>query len=418
MDQSKLKVLRSFLTWFLTFYLVFWGYQTFIVKPEVDPTVPVELADIELNLTTSKVVLGNPLLLHIKNNQSDAWEYADMCADGNRLEFSRLLIGKTFPLEYGSEICAKNLPASLTVPAGESVSLSLGTLNGQLFSEAGNYQVALPESVEVSSEATNFIYKEPGFFRKGFRTIVTTPLFNLLVFFVDKIPGNILGWAIVAMTLIVRIILVAPNQKAMKSQRKLQKLQPEIASLKKKHKDNQQAVAMATMALYKKHKINPMSSCLPIFLQMPFLLGIYFVVRDGITPHFAQKLYNFQSGFDLSVVDNYFFGLDLSVPDIFVLPVIVGVAQFFAMKLAMIHTKKKTDNKPAKKGNKKGPDMADQMQQMQKMMLYVFPFMIAFFTATFPAGVGIYWLTSTVFGIAQQRFVNWQLDRPKVKRKD
>jgi len=175
---------------------------------------------------------------------------------------------------------------------------------------------------------------------------------------------------------------------------------------------------MATMALYKKHKINPMSSCLPILLQMPFLLGIYFVVRDGITPHFAQKLYGFQSDFDLSVVDNSFFGLDLSVPDMFVLPVIVGVAQFFAMKLAIIHTKKKADKNPVKKDPKKGPDMADQMQQMQKMMLYVFPFMIAFFTATFPAGVGIYWLTSTLFGIAQQRFVNWQLDRPKVKRKE
>jgi len=62
--------------------------------------------------------------------------------------------------------------------------------------------------------------------------------------------------------------------------------------------------------------------------------------------------------------------------------------------------------------------MADQMQQMQRMMVWVMPLMIGFFTATFPAGVGIYWLTSTIFGIGQQKFVNWQLDKPKVKRKE
>lgn len=155
---------------------------------------------------------------------------------------------------------------------------------------------------------------------------------------------------------------------------------------------------------------------------MPFLLGIYFVVRDGVRPQFEHLLYSFQSGIDLSLVDNAFFGLDLSVPDMFVLPVIVGLAQFAAMKLAIPSTPKEPDTKAvSKKGKKKPanePDMAAQMQQMQKMMVWIMPIMIAFFTATFPAGVGIYWLTSTIFGIGQQKLVNWQLDRPKVKRKE
>jgi YidC/Oxa1 family membrane protein insertase len=62
--------------------------------------------------------------------------------------------------------------------------------------------------------------------------------------------------------------------------------------------------------------------------------------------------------------------------------------------------------------------MMAQMEQMQKMMLWMLPLMIGFFTATFPAAVGIYWLTSTVFGIGQQKLVNWQLDKPQVRRKD
>ena len=180
-------------------------------------------------------------------------------------------------------------------------------------------------------------------------------------------------------------------------------------------------LAMETMALYKKHKINPMSSCAPMLLQMPFLIGIYLVVKDGLSPHLNHLLYPFHSGVDLSIVDTNFLGLNLEIPNIWVLPVLVAVAQFIAIKLSMSAAKKQQGPKIVEKKKEtkdKSPDMAEQMEQMQKMMLWMLPLMIGFFTATFPAAVGIYWLTSTVFGIGQQKLVNWQLDKPQVRRKE
>jgi len=418
MNKSKLELVRSFLTWFLTFYLLFWGFQLFLAGDE-DENVVQNLPDIQV-LTKNKLVEGTPLSVTLQNNTDQDWVYIGICDDGRRPEVSRVFNQtQTVNLEYSRTDCEQFIASEdLVVPAQGSYTLGFGALNAKFFTEPGNYQVNLPTSV-TETEPAGFVLKKAGFIRSTFRSIITQPLFNLLVFFVDKIPSHSLGWAVVAMTLLVRLILLFPNQKAMKSQRKLQKLQPEIQAMKKKHGKNQQAMALGTMELYKKHKVNPMSSCLPIFLQMPFLLGIYFVVRDGISPQFQGLLYAFQSKVDLSVVNNAFFGLDLSIPNIWVLPVIVGVAQFFAMRLAIPQTKKDTPSKKVSKKKKSSePYMAEQIQQMQKMMIWVFPFMIAFFTATFPAGVGIYWLTSTVFGIAQQKFVNWQIDQPKVKRKE
>jgi YidC/Oxa1 family membrane protein insertase len=282
-------------------------------------------------------------------------------------------------------------------------------------SDAGETQTLTTAEFEI---------KEAGWIRKAFRLVITQPLFNGLVFFIETLPTHSLGWSIILLTLIVRILLFLPNQKAMKSQRKLQKLQPHIQSLRKKHKDNQQAVAMETMALYKKHKINPMSSCLPMLLQMPFLIGIYLVVKDGLSPHLNHLLYPFHANVDLSIVDTSFMGLNLEVPNIWVLPVLVAAAQFMAIKLSLAAAKKQqpakeVESKKDKSDKKeKAPDMAEQMEQMQKMMLWMLPLMIGFFTATFPAAVGIYWLTSTVFGIGQQKLVNYQLDKPQVRRKD
>lgn len=420
---------RSFLIWFVTFYALFWGYNTFIATPAQEGQ-KAQLSDLSLEVASDSFVLGRPFNVTLKNNQTVAWNYKEPCALDRQLVVSRVIgSAAPIPLPYSLEQCQESITsaAEIVIPAGGSYTFGFGALNNDFFTEPGTYQVSLPDAIINEKNltdytATSFTFKNPGFIRNTFRHLISQPLFNLLVFLVDKLPHHSLGWAIVVMTLLVRMVLIIPNQKAMKSQRKLQKLQPHMQALKKKHGDNQQAVAMETMALYKKHKINPMSSCLPILLQMPFLLGIYFVVRDGIRPQFEHLLYSFQSGVDLSKVDNAFFGLDLSIPNMLVLPIIVGLAQFVAMKLAIPSIPKETESKAVKKKGKKTaskePDMAAQMQQMQKMMVWVMPIMIAFFTATFPAGVGIYWLTSTVFGIGQQKFVNWQLDRPKVKRKE
>ncbi|MCL4139787.1 UNVERIFIED_CONTAM: hypothetical protein GTU68_031534 [Idotea baltica] len=173
-----------------------------------------------------------------------------------------------------------------------------------------------------------------------------------------------MGLAIILLTIVVRLILFVPNQKAMASQRELQRLQPKMTELKEKHKDNQQLLAMKTMELYKTHKINPMSSCWPILLQMPFLIGLYYIILAGLSPHMTYFLYSFQKDADLTAVDNLFLGLDLTVPNIIPLAIMVGAAQWFALRLANMRMKKKNEKNPVKKAPLQN-QMAGQMHTMR-----------------------------------------------------
>ena len=122
-----------------------------------------------------------------------------------------------------------------------------------------------------------------------------------------------------------------------------------------------------------------------------------------------------QGGFDLSIVDSVFFGLNLDLPGPILLAIAVGAAQWGAVKLSLVAKKRK--EKKSDKPVVKKEGMGGQMEQMNKVMLWVMPAMIAFFATSFPAGVSIYWLTSTVFGIFQQKLVNYQLDKPQVVKK-
>lgn len=420
MDKNVSGFLKSFLIWSCIFYLLFSVFQWFMAP---DPEAPSTVGELSLDLVDKTPVEGQLLQFRFRNETDQAWTWEHFCDNNKSLELLALVANREVAVDKPD--CGNFSPTGFTVQPQSTAIVSLPEYNTGLFNTPGNYrlewQMSSGEETKTLTTA-EFEVKEAGWLRKLFRLSITQPLFNALVFLIEVLPTHSLGWAIILLTIGVRLLLFMPNQKAMKSQRKLQKLQPHIQSLRKKYKDNQQMMAMETMALYKKHKINPMSSCLPMLLQMPFLIGIYLVVKDGLSPHLNHLLYSFHAGVDLSIVDTYFAGLDLEIPNILVLPVLVAAAQFVAIKLSLTAAKK---NQPAKAVEKKkkaekeaAPDMTAQMEQMQKMMLWLMPLMIGFFTATFPAAVGIYWLTSTVFGIGQQKLVNWQLDRPQVRRKD
>ena len=422
MKNNITSFLKSLVLWFCVFYLVFSAYQWWFAP---DLEAPTTAGQLSVELVDTTPVSGQLVQFRFNNETDQVWNWEHFCDNNNSLELLALVASTEVSVDKPD--CGNFKPMALSVPAQSSVIYTLPEFNTQLFNTPGNYRLDwnMTSGEEAKTLTTaEFEVKEAGFIRKGFRFLITQPLFNTLVFFIEILPTHSLGWAIILLTLGVRILLFYPNQKAMRSQRKLQKLQPHIQSLRKKHKDNQQALAMETMAMYKKHKINPMSSCLPMLLQMPFLIGIYLVVKDGLSPHLSHLLYAFHANVDLSIVDTMFAGLNLEVPNIWVLPVLVAVAQFIAIKLSLAAAKKQqpakeVETKKGKKSKKDDePDMMAQMEQMQKMMLWMLPLMIGFFTATFPAAVGIYWLTSTVFGIGQQKLVNWQLDKPQVGRKD
>jgi YidC/Oxa1 family membrane protein insertase len=411
MNKKIKDFLKSFLVWFSVFYLAIFLINTFRTNKEVSK----EEGSVTISSLKKSFIIGNLPRFTIKNNSDQRIEFLSPCNNNSSLKVSRVANEQNFEISDFSE-CAEKTVSEFALEPGQENSFDIRDFSTELFNEEGKYEIEMDfinGINEIQVVKSQFTLKAPGFFRKFFRTIVTAPLFNLIVLLVKTLPGHSFGISVILLTVFVRLLLFAPNQKAMRSQRELQKLQPKIEELKRKHGKNQQLLAMKTMELYKTHKVNPMGSCLPMLLQMPILIGVYLLVRNGLSPHLNYLLYAPLRSFDIGSVNMDFLIWNLEQkPTLYILPVIVGITQFFAVKLSMISAKKKKENQ-----NK--PDTTKPInaaEQTQKMMIYILPVMIGFFTVSFPAGVGVYWFTSTLFGIVQQQIVNKQLDAPQVRR--
>lgn len=230
-----------------------------------------------------------------------------------------------------------------------------------------------------------------------FQEIFYRPILNFLVFLYNVIPGHDLGVAIILLTIVIKLVLHPLSLKSLKSQKELQEVQPKIDALKEQYKDNKEGLAKATMELYKEHKINPFSSCLPLLIQLPFLLAVYRVFRDGLANRLSL-VYPFV--YKPETINAFSFGfLDLSKPNI-VLAVLAGAAQFWQAKTMMAKTPKKTET------NSKQPDIA---AMMNKQMLYLMPALTIFIGVSLPGGLTLYWFVLTLLTALQQ----WYMFRKK-----
>jgi YidC/Oxa1 family membrane protein insertase len=405
--------LKSFLVWFAIFYVIMWGYQKFFApEPEMETSVDGDVT-IETIRGGDELTIGNLAQWTIVNHSSDMITFPQPCgAETSSLQVLELGLGEKKVITDFSD-CGEFSIEEFTLQPEEARAFHLRDWNQDLFSEEGTYAIAMvfqPEDSEqepliIQSEVVEF--KAPNIIKRLFRALISKPLFNLLVILSQHMA---FGWAIVILTILVRLALYLPNQNAMKSQRRMQQLQPKLDELRKKYGKDQQQMAKKTMELYKTHKVSPMSSCWPMLIQLPIMIGVYWIVREGLSPHLSHLLYPFNLNVDLTNFDEMFLGLDLTKRNILVLPIIVAIAQWCAVKLSMVRAaKKRTTNTNAK--------TPSQMEQMNTMMLWVMPAMMGFFTATFPAAVGIYWFTSTIFAIGQQWIVNHLLDKPQVIKK-
>lgn len=263
-------------------------------------------------------------------------------------------------------------------------------------------------------ESSEFQIKPQGWLGWFWTTVFYQPIYNLLILVMSFIPGNGLGFAIIILTLLIRTVLLIPNQKALESQRRMQEVQPKLNHIKEKYKDNQEMIGKETMAVMQQHKVNPLGSCLPLLIQFPILIALYYAVQNGLNPDNSYLLYGGMQNFDYSKINVIFLGiLDLTKVNSYILPIFVGGLQFLQMKLAIVRNKKKDANKELSNDNK--PVKKNEMDTANNMMLYFMPAMIAIFTASAPAGVGLYWSTSTLYGIAQQMVVNKKAEKEKVK---
>jgi len=223
-----------------------------------------------------------------------------------------------------------------------------------------------------------------------FNTIFYDPIFNLLVFVYNTIPGYDIGVAIIIITLIIKLILYIPSKKSIKSQKDLATIQPEIEALKEKYKDNKDKMGPELMALYKRKGVNPFSSCLPLLIQLPFLFAMYKVFFNGLTKEIPpEALYSFVS--NPGILDHMAFGFINFAEKSIWLAVLAGAAQFWQSK--MLIAKKK----PGSSGGA--------MAGMGAQMTYLMPIFTIFIGSRFPAGLTFYWFLSTLFSVIQQYMV-------------
>jgi YidC/Oxa1 family membrane protein insertase len=191
------------------------------------------------------------------------------------------------------------------------------------------------------------------------------------------------------------------------------KIQPELDEIKNKYKGDQQKISLETMALWKKHRVSPIGGCLPLLIQIPILIALFYVVRTGFTPYEGYHLYSFLSSFDLAKVNPDFYGiLNLQEVNATWLPIVVGLLQYAQMKMSLSRFSGQAP-KPKSSGGI-GADLQNPLLMMNKSMTYFMPIMILLMVASLPSGVGLYLGISTLFGIAQQFTVNRSTASPGI----
>ncbi len=226
-----------------------------------------------------------------------------------------------------------------------------------------------------------------------FNALLYQPLFNLFVELYNVIPD--VGVVILIVTLLIKILLYPLTDKSIKAQKALTELQPKLEALKKQYKDNQQMMAQETMKLYKENKVNPFGSCLPLLIQIPVFLALYWVLQRGLTSQDFSPLYSFVQ--NPGTINTITLGLvDLKTPSI-ILALLAGAAQFWQSKTMMTKAPPKNAGEGSKDEN--------MMAMMNKQMLYIFPIMTVIIGINLPAGLSLYWFFSTLLTALQQHFI-------------
>jgi YidC/Oxa1 family membrane protein insertase len=224
-----------------------------------------------------------------------------------------------------------------------------------------------------------------------YNTLIYYPLLNLLVYLYNFIPD--IGVVIVLLTVLIRLALAPSFHKSLKSQKALAELQPKINELREKFKNDQQAQAQAMMQLYKDYKINPLSSCLPLLVQLPFLIAIYQVFSKALGNHLTG-LYSFVTRPE-NINPMFLNILDLSKPNL-ILGILAGAAQFWQSKIMQSQQSQAAQDPTAK--------------AIGLQTTYILPLISVIIAVRLPAGLPLYWLVTTLFSVAQQY---WVLKKPQ-----
>ena len=206
----------------------------------------------------------------------------------------------------------------------------------------------------------------------GFLWFIAQPIFWLLAV-IHSILGN-WGWSIIALTVLIKLAFFPLSAASYKSMARMRAVAPRMAELKEQHAGDRQKLSQGMMELYKKEKINPLGGCLPILVQMPVFLSLYWVLLESVEIRQAPFM---------------FWLTDLSSKDpFFILPIIMGASMFVQQKL-----------------NPTPPD------PMQAKVMKLLPIIFTFFFLWFPAGLVLYWVVNNLLSIGQQWYITRKIEK-------
>ncbi len=266
----------------------------------------------------------------------------------NVLDGSRYIIGKYSP--------------AVSVPAGAT-----HTFDNRLFA-GPKLQDHLAEVAPGLELAVDY----------GWLTVIAQPIYWLLSK-IHSVVGN-WGWSIIVLTILIKLAFYKLSETSYKSMANMRQVTPRIQALKDRYGDDKQRLNQAMMDLYKTEKINPLGGCLPILIQIPVFIALYWVLLESVEMR--------QAPFALWINN-------LSAPDpYFVLPLIMGVSMFVQQKL-----------------NPAPPD------PMQAKIMMSLPFVFTVFFAFFPAGLVLYWTVNNILSIAQQWHITRNIERAAAKKR-
>ncbi|OGG75217.1 hypothetical protein A3A41_03775 [Candidatus Kaiserbacteria bacterium RIFCSPLOWO2_01_FULL_54_22] len=226
-----------------------------------------------------------------------------------------------------------------------------------------------------------------------FHATIYDPLYNGIIFFVGIVPSHDMGLAIIALTIVVRIIIFPLSSRAIKTQMAMKRIAPEVDALKAKHKDNREAQAKAIFALYKERGVRPFASFGLVLIQFPVLIGLYWVFYAGGFPQVDPTLlYSFVQ--TPPSVNMEFLGLlDISQRSLIV-ALLAAATQLIYTRLSMGPRGQVTATEATLSG-----DMARSFDLQAR---YVLPVIIGVIAYTIPAAAPLYWVTSNIFMIIQE----------------
>jgi len=223
--------------------------------------------------------------------------------------------------------------------------------------------------------------------------IILNPMLNGLIALTSVSDGSF-GMAIIALTFIVRLILLPLTLKQLNSTKSLQGMQPKIQELQKKHGKNQQKLQQEMMKLYKEAGVNPLGCLWPMLVQFPVWIALYQSIMRALatTPEslldLFRHLYSWEVVTRALPLDSHFLWLNLGVPDgTMILAIIVGGSMWVQQKMVT------------------APSADPRQKSMNSMMQLMMPFMFAFFTLMFPSGLALFWAVSNVIGIVIQYWI-------------